>query len=39
MGGNMSDMIKNLLKAAAGILFAIILVMLLASFIMDNQWM
>jgi len=37
--GNISDMVKNLLKAVAGILFAILLVMLIATFIMDNQWM
>lgn len=32
------NMIKNLLKAVVGILFAIILVMLVATFMMENGW-
>lgn len=33
-----SSMVKNLLKATVGILFAIFLVMSVATFIMDNSW-
>lgn len=36
MEKNNKNMVKNLLKATFGVLFAISLVMLLASFIMDN---
>lgn len=36
MGKNSTQITKNLLKAVVGILFAIILVMLVASFVMDN---
>lgn len=32
-------MVKNLLKAAVGILFAVFLVMSLATFVMENSWM
>lgn len=32
------SMVKNLLKATVGILFAIFLVMSVATFIMDNSW-
>lgn len=39
MNGNSNrELVKNLLKAAVGILFAIILVMFLATFIMDHTW-
>ena len=37
MSNNISDMVKNLLKAVVGILFAILLVMMIATFLMDNQ--
>ncbi len=37
-GGFGGDMVKGLLKAVFGMLFAIILVMLLASFIMDSWY-
>lgn len=37
--GDSSNMVKNLLKAAVGILSAIFLVMSLATFVMDNSWM
>lgn len=33
------NMVKNLLKAAVGILFAVFLVMSLATFVMENSWM
>lgn len=36
MKSNSSQIVKNLLKATAGIVFAVVLVMLVASFIMDN---
>ena len=34
-----NELVVGLLKAVAGILFAIFLVMILAQVIMDNQWM
>lgn len=39
MSSGNSNMIKGLLKAAVGILFAVCLVMILATFIMDHSWM